>query len=220
MWRGIASDDKSVELRALAERVDAYEHPTRDPLFDDRAIDLPEVAGNGDPFDQDHNMVVDWKFTGTTAIDKLLAAKRAGKPPKEQVSQEYRVQAHLYGMGHANKGRLVDHVRLVFLARHANYDRSAEWTETYDERIALWAVSRYYDVVAQVAELDLGQHPGQVVHVPFTATNDACHWCPFHRPGQPSDFAGCRGHESDNTRPTTDWLASLPSSSATPALVR
>src|SRR4051812_9182952 len=47
--------------------------------------DYPTVAGNGDAFDQDHAMVVDWKHVGTTALDKVRAGKRLGKHPAEQV---------------------------------------------------------------------------------------------------------------------------------------
>lgn len=172
----------------------------------------PAIEGNGDAFDTDHAMVVDWKHVGTTALNKLRTAKRLGKPPKEQVSQEYRIQAHLYGLGHQNKGRDVRHVRLVLLARSWKYDDSDEWTEAYDERIALWAIQRYWDVVDQVAELDLEHHPDQVVHVPHAAGNEACHWCPYSRAGQSSDWFGCRGHESEAAKPVTDWLASLPTS--------
>lgn len=183
-------------------------------------INLPAIEGNSDAFDLDNDEVVDWKYVGTSAVDKLLTAKRMGKPPREQVSQEYRVQGHLYGFGQAAKGRTVRSVKLVLLARSWKYDDSAEWSEPYDERIALWAIERYYDVVGRVAELDLEHHPDQIIHIPESASNEACHWCPFHRPGQTTDFAGCRGHESEAARPVTDWLSSLPSSGAALAPVR
>lgn len=161
---------------------------------------LPAVEGNGDAFDLDHHMVVDWKHVGTTALTKLRTAKRLGKPAKEQISQVYRVQAHLYGMGHANKGRRVDHVRLVLLARSWKYDDSDEWTEPYDERIAQWAIERYYDVVGMVHELDLTNHPDQVALIPAAPSNDACGFCAYKRPGQPSDFGGCAGDEAATER--------------------
>jgi hypothetical protein len=173
--------------------VGAQNDPAGDPF-------LPAIEGNGDAFDLDHGMVVDWKYVGTTALNKLRAAKRALKPTREQVSQEYRVQAHLYGMGHANKGREVRHVRLVLLARSWKYDDSDEWTEPYDERIAQWAVDRYYDVVTRVAELDLIGHPDQITTVPASPSKDACHWCPFARGGQPSTFDGCAGHQTNPSR--------------------
>jgi hypothetical protein len=169
-------------------------------VVSEAAGDLPAVAGNGDAFDTDFDMVVDWKHVGTTALKTLRSAKRAGKPPREQVSQEYRIQAHLYGMGHANKGRPVRFVRLVFLARSWKYDDSEEWTEAYDERIALWALGRYYDVVSRVAELDLANSPDQVALVPATPSSDACKFCQFRRPGQPSDWNGCAGDEAAHDR--------------------
>ncbi|GAA2516812.1 hypothetical protein [Winogradskya humida] len=159
----------------------------------DGGIDLPEVAGNGDAFDIDHDMVVDWKHVGNTALKKLGAAKRMGKPPREQVSQEYRVQAHLYGLGHANKGRPVRFVRLVLLARSWQYDDSNEWTEPYDERIALWALGRYYDIVTAVAELDLANHPDQITAIKASPSSDACKFCRFRQAGRPSGWASCAG---------------------------
>lgn len=179
----------------------------------DGGPDMPAVAGSGDAFDLDLDTVIDWKYVGKTAVDKLRAAQRMGKPPKEQVSQEYRIQGHIYGLGHALKGRTVRYVRLVLLARWWEYDTSVEWTEPYDERIALWAISRYYDVVQLVHDLGVAEEPDAIALVPSSPSSDACKWCSFHRPGQPSDFAGCRGYESRADRPVGDWLASLPQNS-------
>lgn len=161
----------------------------------------PAVEGNGDAFDLDHHMVVDWKHVGTTALKKLRTAKRMGKPPKEQVSQEYRLQAHLYGLGHANKGRRVEHVRLVLLARSWQYDDSDEWTEPYNEALATWAIERYWKVVDRLADLDLTADPDAIATIPATTT--ACGFCPFKRGGQPSDWHGCAGDEAATERALT-----------------
>ena len=104
------------------------------------------------------------------------------------------MQAHLYGLGHANKGRDVRHVRLVLLARSWKYDDSDEWTEPYDERIARWAVERYRGVVKQVAELDLARDPDSIAAIATAPSN--CGFCPFKRGGQPSDWHGCAGDEA------------------------
>lgn len=149
----------------------------------------PAVEGSGDAFDLDTCTVIDWKHVGTTALEKLRTAKRMGKPPKEQVSQEYRLQAHLYGLGHANKGREVQHVRLVLLARSWQYDDSDEWTEPYNPDLAQWAIERYWSVVDLLHEKGLDA-------VPAAPSNDACHWCPFKRGGQPTDWQGCAGDEA------------------------
>ena len=154
-----------------------------------------EIRGHGDAYDLDTHMVVDWKHTGTTALKKLGQAKRAGRPPAAQVSQEYRVQAHLYGLGHERKGRPVRWVRLVLLARSWQFDDSDEWTEQYDPEIAFKAMDRYYATKELLAALDVAANPEMVTAVPVTPSSDACKWCPFHRPGKPTDWAGCAGDE-------------------------
>lgn len=162
------------------------------------AYEYPTVRGHGDAFDTDHGMVVDWKYVGNTALDKLRAGIRLGKHPAEQVSVEYRVQAHLYGMGHANKGRDVRSVRLVLLARSWKYDDSLEWTEPYNEEIARKAIDRYWGVADLVHDLGGAQAGDLIAAVPATPGKDVCRWCPFYRPGQPTDWAGCAGDRPPN----------------------
>jgi hypothetical protein len=174
---------------------------------DPGAGDYPAIEGNGDAFDTDHAMVVDWKHVGTTALKKLRTAKRMGKPPRDQVSQEYRVQAHLYGLGHENKGREVRHVRLVLLARSWQYDDSDEWTEPYDPRLAQWAIERYWRVVDQVAALDLTAQPDTITAVRASPGN--CGFCPYARAGHPSDWQGCAGDEQATGRALDTFTAGL-----------
>lgn len=151
------------------------------------------IRGHGDAFDLDISTVVDWKHVGTTALDKLRAAKRAGKPPAAQISADYRVQAHLYGLGHERKGRDVRHVRLVLLARSWKYDDSDEWTEAYDPAIAHEAIARYYATHDLLADLNIEANPDFIGAVPAAPSEDACKFCPFRRPGQPTNWAGCAG---------------------------
>jgi hypothetical protein len=151
------------------------------------------ISGHGDAFDVDHAMVVDWKHVGTTALKKLRAGKRAGKPPAEQVSPDYRVQAHLYGLGHQRKGRDVRHVRLVLLARSWQYDDSDEWTEEFLPDVALAALTRYWGTHDVLAALDVAAQPDLIAAVTAAPHKDTCKWCPFNRPGRPSNWDGCPG---------------------------
>ena len=172
---------------------------------DDLEVDpgLPDVEGirgHGDAFDTDWDTVVDWKHVGTTALNKLRTAKRMGKPPAEQVSPEYRVQGHLYGLGHERKGRRVRFVRLVLLARSWQYDDSDEWTEPYDPDIAYLAIDRYYATVQLLLDLDVANNPAFIGGVPATPSSDSCKWCPFHRPGQPTGWDGCAGDTAKHER--------------------
>ncbi|WP_433368409.1 hypothetical protein ACQPZX_41505 [Actinoplanes sp. CA-142083] len=163
------------------------------PGVDGGPAEYPAVEGNGDAYDQDHDMVVDWKHVGTTALDKLRAGKRRGMHPAEQVSPEYRVQGHIYGLGHAAKGRKVRWVRLVLLARSWKYDDSEEWTEEYREDIAMKAITRYWDIVDLVHALGGAEAGDLITTVPAAPGKDTCKWCPFYRPGVTSDWNGCAG---------------------------
>ncbi|WP_329013120.1 hypothetical protein OG271_03835 [Micromonospora rifamycinica] len=162
--------------------------------------DVEGIRGHGDAFDLDHGMVVDWKHVGTTQLNKLRTAKRLEKPTAEQVSAEYRVQAHLYGLGHQRKGRDVRHVRLVLLARSWQYDDSDEWTEAYDPDVAYRAIDRYYATVQMLLDLDVAANPAFIAGIPATPSKGACHWCPFNRPGQPTNWEGCAGDTATHSR--------------------
>lgn len=165
-----------------------------------------ELTGHGDAYDSDHALVVDWKYTGTTARRK---ASRRSVPNAELVSPEYRTQAHLYGLGHENAGRPVRHVRLVMLARSHDFKESVEWTEEYRRDIALDAMTRFYRTRDQVINGDMARHPERLADIEATP-GDACTWCPFHRgiaPGAPEvDATGCQGYISAADK----WVATLP----------
>lgn len=137
-------------------------------------------------------MIPTHNCTGVTALNKLRAAKRAGKHPAAQTSAEYRTQAHLYGLGHALKGRDVRWVRLVLLARSWKFDDSDEWTEAYDPGIAYQAIARYYAIHDLLNSLDVASKPDFIAAVPATP-GDSCGFCPFKRPGQPTNWGGCAG---------------------------
>jgi hypothetical protein len=165
-----------------------------------------ELSGHGDAYDTDHALVVDWKYTGTTARRK---AARKRVPNEELVSEEYRVQAHLYGLGHRNAGRPVRFVRLVLLARSHDYGESVEWTEGYREDIAIDAMTRFYAIRDQVTNLNAAAHPELLADIPATP-GDACKWCPFQRPtplgGVPVDATGCEGDTRETAARSQPWL--------------
>lgn len=156
-----------------------------------------ELTGHGDAYDSDHALVIDWKYTGTTARRK---ASRRTVPNADLVSMDYRVQAHLYGLGHENAGRPVRHVRLVMLARSHDFRESVEWTEEYRPDIALDAMTRFYATRDQVVNLDAATHPERLAAIEATP-GDACKWCPFQRPGPEVDATGCAGNTARSSDP-------------------
>lgn len=147
------------------------------------------IRGHGDAFDQDAGMVVDWKYVGVTTLRDV---KRKTIPNEQLVKPDYRVQAHLYGYGHAAAGRDVRWVRLVFLARSHDYADSTEWTERYQPEIALEAIYRYFGTLDLLDSLKPDVTPALWGVVPATP-GKACSWCPFRRVGGPADSTGCPG---------------------------
>jgi hypothetical protein len=156
-----------------------------------------ELKGHGDAYDSDHALVIDWKYTGTTARRK---ASRKTVANADLMSPEYRVQAHLYGLGHENAGRPVRFVRVVMLARSHDFRESVEWTEEYRPDIALDAMTRFYATRDQVVNLDGATHPERLAAIEATP-GDACKWCPFQRPGAEVDATGCVGNTAASTDP-------------------
>ncbi|MFI6763319.1 hypothetical protein ACIBF5_29715 [Micromonospora sp. NPDC050417] len=148
------------------------------------------IRGHGDAFDTDYATVVDWKHVGVTTLRQV---KRKTIPNEQLVKPEYRIQAHLYGLGHERAGRDVDWVRLVFLARSHDYSDSTEWTERYNPDIAYEAIARYYGTIDLLTALDVANNPGMWSGVP-AEPGKSCDWCPFRRVGGPADQTGCPGN--------------------------
>lgn len=166
--------------------------------------DVEPITGHGDAYDTDHGMVVDWKYVGVTTLREV---KRKTVPNEQLVKPEYRVQAHLYGLGHERAGRDVRYVRLVFLARSHDYADSTEWTEPYNPDIADWAVYRYYATFDLIGPngLDVANNPDLWPAVPATP-GKACDWCPFRRVGGPADQTGCPGNTQNKIDKQTAGL--------------
>ena len=155
-----------------------------------------EIFGHGDAYDLDNDMVVDWKYVGSTALRKV---KRKTVPLERLVSATYRVQAHLYGYGHWRAGRQPRWVRLVLLARSHDYQESAEWTEAYSPEIAVDAIVRYYATKDLIAALPLADQPALWGAIPADVSDESCDWCPFRRAGRPADHTGCPGNSQAKT---------------------
>jgi hypothetical protein len=175
---------------------DALEHHNRQLgrqrwLVEHRVQVDHEISGSFDAYDHDCDMMVDWKYVGTTSRRK---ASRVRVPHDQLLTPDYRVQAHLYGYGHQRAGRPVKWVRIVLLARSHNYDDSREWTEAYDPRIAIHALDRYYATQDLIRDLALAANPALWAAVPAHVSQETCDWCEFRRRGGPADGTGCPGN--------------------------
>lgn len=154
-------------------------------------VQLPGgISGSCDLFDRDIATVIDWKITG---LPRLKEYRRNGP------GQQYRTQAHLYGLGMQIAGEFVERVAIVFLPRGGRIDQLHVWTEPYDPQVAVNALKRYQAIRDFHTTIDPEQHPERWALLP---TADAhCTYCPWYLPGSADLSKGCPGHQADRTQP-------------------
>lgn len=176
---GIADAFAADNVRRLRER-----RPAR-WLIEERVSVADDLDGVTDLYDLETDEVVDWKLVGKT---RLTHYKRHG--PGDQ----YRVQAHCYGRGWARAGFEPKRVRVVFLAKWSHLlTDSYEWSEPYNEGLAVQSLQRLAQTRRLVETLDVAANPTAFGLVQATVGDD-CRFCPFRRPTTaPADATGCPG---------------------------
>lgn len=93
-----------------------------------------DVQGSIDLYDRKTGSTIDWKIVGNTTLTKVKA---------HGPSQQYRVQASLYGIGLKNRGEAVRCSRIYFLPRNkAGLNDALPWQAGFDPKPGLWALAR------------------------------------------------------------------------------
>src|SRR5690625_253814 len=135
------------------------------------AIGGEPIRGSCDLSAVEAGVVVDFKIVGKTT----LTTARIGP------SEQYRVQAHLYGRGWQLYGHQVNDVAIWYLPRNATtLDAGIWWSEPYDETVATAALTRA-DALARGIRL-----AGADVVLPQLARTPGCWDCPRF-PAYPTD---------------------------------
>jgi hypothetical protein len=189
-------------VHAEMEQVLAYWNAEigRERWLSERKLQIDEnIVGHGDAYDTDHQIVVDWKHSGTTTRRAVLAAQRKGLPTSQQVKQLYRVQTHLYGFGYEQLGYPVKWVRVVFLPRSWQFKDAVEWTEAYDKDLVDWALKRYDTIRNTLAVLDVANHRERISLIE-TTPGDECAWCPFNFGRGETTWLACAGDTARRER--------------------
>jgi phosphate starvation-inducible PhoH-like protein len=127
----------------------------------------------------------------TVGVDGMRKIKKGA------ISDGYRTQIQLYGLGHKKAGRDVKHVSLVFLSRSGWLDDAYVWVEPYDEQVALNALVRLHELAEQLIDMDIEKNPHRYQLIEATP-GDGCHWCPFYNKNlsdidTPASEKGCPG---------------------------
>jgi hypothetical protein len=158
--------------------------------------DAATIAGSSDLYDRATGTVYDWKLTGTSTLDKY---RRNG--PGDQ----YRLQAHMYGLGQENAGETPTRVAIVFVARYHEL-RVHVWTEPYDRAVAEAAVTRLARIRARLEDPTAGNYDHTWWSAIPTSEQAKCRFCPWLNPGSTDLSTGCPGA---NAQPATHGFESL-----------
>lgn len=160
------------------------------------------LTGHTDLFDLETMTVIDHKFPGVTSIRKY---RKQGHP-----GQQYRWQAHLYGMGWANMGVPVEHVQLVCYPRSGLLRDAWTWSEPYDPQVAATALAR---VDTLLAGMNVSEHLGRLGDFLDTLDRDTehCSWCGYFNAYATDPTEGCRGafYDEDYVDPRTQKVAGI-----------
>lgn len=150
---------------------------------DDGSVSGYRLAGSCDAYDTVPDTVIDHKIVGESSMRHY---KRHGVRP------QYRIQAHLYGLGWENAGYSPQTVALAFYPRGGMLGGLWVWSEPYDRQVALDALRRLGTVRDLLIALDPESRPAMWAHIPATA-DSGCRFCPWWRPASTDLSIGCPG---------------------------
>lgn len=174
----------------LEKAVNRYQGSVADLgyLTELRVYPDPMVKGRSDIFNTKTKTVVDHKTTGTDGMRKVK---------KGIISEGYRIQIHIYGLGHKRAGREVENVALIFYPRSGWLGDAYVWVEPYNEQIALDALARMHNLAEQLLDDDIVNNPHRYQNIEATP-GDGCVWCPFYNRNlididTPASGKGCPG---------------------------
>ncbi|WP_416175196.1 MAG: PDDEXK-1 domain-containing protein [Bifidobacterium crudilactis] len=93
-----------------------------------------DVSGSIDLYDRQNATTIDWKIVGPTTLRNVKA---------NGISQQYAVQASLYGLGLANEEQPIERSAIYFLPRNAiSLDTALPWETAFDPKPGRWALAR------------------------------------------------------------------------------
>lgn len=154
----------------------------------DSPIETARVRGSSDLYDRVTATNYDWKLVGKSSLENY---RRKGPGP------QYRIQAHLYGLGQENAGETPARVAIVFVARYHELIIHV-WSEPYDRQVALDALERLDRIRQRVIDLDVEANPGSWQEIP-TDPHAKCRFCDWLLPGSTDLSKGCPGVQREST---------------------
>lgn len=184
-----ATNQPDTWLATIGTAVHAWlaETFTSDRYLVEHRVEVREgLAGSVDLYDKQTKSVIDWKVVGDSSLKRYKA-----NGPGEQ----YRTQAHLYGVGLSNAGYEVERVAIAFLPRGGTLRAMHLWSEPFNPDIAWKAIARL-----ELAQTSI--NAAGIEALPLLPTTDSfCHFCPYFLPGSTDLRTGCPGADPSPTQP-------------------
>lgn len=141
-------------------------------------------GGSCDLYDQENDDVIDWKVVGETSMRKYK---------KDGPRQQYKGQAHLYGLGWELLGKKPKTVTLAFIPRAGLLSGLWLWRAPYDRSEALRVINRVRVMRDFIVAIDPEAQPANWALIPATPDH-GCSYCPWYLPGSKDLGAGCFGN--------------------------
>jgi hypothetical protein len=136
-----------------------------------------------DLFDKRRGIVMDWKTTGSSGLEKRR---------KEGATEQQLVQVQLYGYGKAQEGVEVKQVALVYLPTSGSLDDLHVELHDYDESVAIAALGRLDTVYGLLATVDVENSPELWQLIP-ASPDRLCSYCPYFQPFSKDLAKACNG---------------------------
>ena len=164
----------------MQEAVDRAERAaTEDRWRTELRLNVPGLPpGSTDVLDLRHGGILDHKFTGATAYDR---ARRG------HVSDQYEIQADIYGLLAAALGHVIRFVAIIFWPANGNRADPVVHARDWDGARAAKALSDHADLER------LTKAAGPAVLPMLPAVEHYCTTCPFWAPGSTDLARGCPG---------------------------
>lgn len=141
------------------------------------------IFGSIDLYDKQRGIVLDWKTTGTSGLEKR---KRSGG------TAQHITQVQLYGLGKENQGAPVSYVGLVYLPTSGSISDMVIDLHPYSREAAMKALSRIDDIQTMLSTIDVENNPQMWEQIP-ASPDRLCMYCPYFKPYSEDYSTGCPG---------------------------
>ena len=141
------------------------------------------LTGTVDLFDKRRGIVMDWKTTGSSGLEKRR---------KEGATEQQLVQVQLYGYGKAQEGAEVKQVALIYLPTSGSLDDLHVELHDYDESVAIAALGRLDAVYGLLSTVDVENSPELWQLIP-ASPDRLCNYCPYFQPFSTDLAKACNG---------------------------